>query len=345
MTITPGSSDNTAALQALFDSITPGSAVALPPGPILFSALLTLPAVNHVNFYGNGSELIYTGPAGAGDLITLGTTVPTGLSVGEWSVYDLTILSNVKLTAGAAFRANDLCDSVFYNPTLGGNILGNANLWTGGHFNGGNSITLVGGRARGQNAALIVNGDPNVQFTDFLLTGGIVLVQSGTGLVVGGNVGGLSVDQAAILENGINVAIDNSQVNVANSQLFFGPLAAIDKTLGDPGQGIVINDPGGPLSYLTLNGTWISSASSLGLAAGYNVRWVIQITGGTIIDCGYGIVLESPNVELQATGTAIRNSAGYGIMNLLGNPMVELSAMRYANNAAGNTYGLPTSPN
>ena len=47
---------------------------------------------------------------------------------------------------------------------------------------------------------------------------------------IAGEVGGLTIDHADILENGENIRVDQSQVAVANGQLFFGPGAASDAT-------------------------------------------------------------------------------------------------------------------
>lgn len=329
--------DNSAALTSLFAAITSGSRVTLPSGVCRFSGPLTLPGVDDVRLDAGGCVLTYTGSYLWCDLVTLGTSVGASgnwCSAAGWKISDFTIRSLTPMLAGAGLKLNDVCDSVIDNFTGDGNKRGNGNLFNGMHWDGGNSVTWNGGCARGKNAAFIVNGDFGQQFTDPTLAGGITLVQSGDGLVVGGNVGGLQVDQTNILENRRNVVIDNSQIGLANNQLFFGPHCTVDVTSGSPDQGFIVNDFGGPLSYLFYKG-WIASSGGFGMGFGPGVKWQAQLDGATVLgNKGDGIIVLSTGVTLSVVGGRVQGNGGYGIHTVPG-VSVTTSGVLFGGNGLG----------
>lgn len=298
------SNDDTAALKAWAASASSGKALACPAGNYLFKDTIDFGSGKyHVSIKCSGSVFYYTGTDTTKTLFTAGATAPNGCSDTDWVFEDFSVKSNTVMTAGDAFKLSDFCASELRNISVGRDLNGDQRLWNGLHFNGGNSVHYKGSGASARNVAMIVNGDPKIQFTDFWFDGGVLLT-SGTGLVIGGNVA-FNAISGDILENHINVLIDQSQVPAPNIQVFFGPNIAIDATTGAPDTGILVNDPGFSNSYLYFEGTWVASARGNCIVINGD-QWQVNYTGGNVGNCGATGYYQSGNhVHANFVGTYI----------------------------------------
>ena len=307
-----GVTDDTAALINWANAATQYSTLAL-YGNCVLKSPLTFPIVNHVQITGKGS-ITYAGSSGTVNIITIGST-NNDCSVHDWFISDISIRSTTNMTAGDALRINDMCDSQLINVDVGRLLNGDGMLYNAIHFNGGNTVYYNGGGASAKNVAMIVNGDPTVQFTDFYLNC-TTLVQSKIGLEVAGNVGGLNAVCGDILLNNVNIQVDRGVVNVANNQIFLGPNLALDQTTGGANHDLYITDPGGPYSLLFTSGTWIASAANDCIQVAPGVGWTIHMSGGTVYNCGgAGIYLPSSAVKIDISGVLMDYINNYAINN------------------------------
>jgi hypothetical protein len=127
----------------------------------------------------------------------------------------------------------------------------------------------------GRNDGITINGDTvGHYFTDIYFHQVKVVGLPDVGLRIAGEVGGVLVDHADILENGENIRFDQSQVAVANAQMFFGVGAASDQT-----NVVTIASLTGSISGTTLT---VSAVASGTLQAGNAVAGT-SITGNPLI--------------------------------------------------------------
>lgn len=349
-----GVGDDTAALQTWASATQPGDRLALPNSVCLFKGPLVFPLVDGVTLAGEGraSTLRYAGASTTTTLVTIGTVaVPAGgCAVKYWTIRDLRIDAATTMTAGTGLMLGHLCETEIRNISVGEDIGGNSNLWDGIHFSGGNSVRMRGYSLRASNVAETVTGDDTYTFTDLYQGGGGKIAKSRIGLLVGGAVGGLTVNDTDILLNGENVRIDQSIVSAANRQIFFGPGVAIDETqpIGGwtEGIGVRLNDPGAYSSELVFSGTWLASAQKSAAGddakclwiAAPSTNWRVVFTGGRIGNCdGDGIRSDSATVRLTIVGTHIGdNNSKYGVNQTTSNPAVKISGVSWGFNGSGN---------
>lgn len=328
------------AMTAWANSVTANSYYSLAGKQCNFDIPLSFPLVSHVTINGNTTTLNYIGASTTSNLITIGTN-QGGCTSYDWVLQNLTIKSSTTMTAGDALRINDVCASQFNNLQIGRLLNGDGTLWNGAHFNGGNSVKFGGGGTSAQNDCVLVNGDNPNQYTDFVIGGEMAVLGCNIGVHIAGNVGGFegggSLD---ILENHINVVIDQSQIPIANSQIFFDALTFIDITNGGAGQGFGIHvlDAGGSNSLLTLTGTWVASSQNTCIAFDPGTTWLVTINGGLIFNCGAsGFYSNSTGVTANIVGTTVAQNVNFGINNPLGT--VTKCGVLFKNNPTGNTSG------
>ena len=347
-----GVTDDTAALSAWAAAAAPNSRMVV-PGICVFKGPIAFPRINDVAIEGAGhpSQLLYAGSATTGNIVTIGTSIGN-CSVTGWSIHGVRLMSNTVMTGGDALLLNDVCESDIDNVDVGGDLGGNQNWFNAVHFNGGNAIRMRGYSFSGSGAAEIINGDSSIQFTDMFQVNG-KLTHSGKGLVVGGNVGGLIVDQTDILLNGANVVVDQSQAPVPNSQLFFLGGAAIDATnnglSGASGIGLEIKDAGSPNSVLTMVGPWLASSGKQCLEVDSGTNWQIDLVGGNVVNChppsaGTGAVEnDSTTAVVNITGTHFwvnNGGSGSDVANNGGSAgKFSLNGVQFGANANGNVFG------
>src|SRR5208282_2526800 len=140
----------------------------------------------------------------------------------------------------------------------------------GVHIYGGNLIFVRGSFFYSLKKTLLIKGHSWVlpQLTDPFFDQ-VVIVNSGLGLDIGGNVGGFSCNECDIVNNGANVRITQDTIALPNGQVFFGPGSAIDATdtvhyPSETGIGLEIKDAGKPSgdSEFIFTGTWLASATN-----------------------------------------------------------------------------------
>ena len=225
-----GATDDTAALTGWSGAVTAGTHVVV-PGSCVFKSPLTFPSVDQVTLDGGGA-LIYQGTATTGNILTFGSpNAASGCSIREWSIRNVRFLTNTVMSGGFGVTFNEICDGELSEVTFGGQF-GGSNAWYNAvHFNGGNTLHVRGVVVTGRNDEITINGDSvGNYFTDPYFHQVKVVGLPDVGLRIAGEVGGLTIDHADILENGENIRVDQSQAAVANGQLFFGPGAASDAT-------------------------------------------------------------------------------------------------------------------
>lgn len=301
-----GSTDDTAALTAMFAAVTTNSTVSFPStGACVFKTQIVAPIVDNVSLLGTGrnSGLLWSGATSmSGAALTIGSTVG-GCSVSGWNIRNLRINSSVGMSSGEAIRLNDMCDSELQTITIGGEFGtgSNTNWWIGLHVIGGNSYHIRGFYIEAQSRGVLAQGDAVVQLTDLIMTHGKIdksytAGNNGVGLELAGNVGGFELDQTDILSNNTEVLISQGQVNVANSQIMFGPGVVLDCTAfvsaacgvnpgASSGIGLEISDTGSVNTIVILSGTWIASAANQNVKIDSGVtNLTFNYYGGSILN-------------------------------------------------------------
>jgi hypothetical protein len=335
-----GITDDSATLTAWAAGAVNGSMLYI-PGNCVFKSALTFAAVNNVTLYaeGHNAQLTYAGTATTGPLVTIGATV-SGCSTTGWTIRGLRIMSNTVMTGNAGLRINDMCQADIENIAVGDGIGGNANLFNGVRFNGGNSIHMRGYAFQASNIAEIINGDPGFQFTDMYQSQGVIS-HSGIGLNIAGNVGGFNVSETDILLNGTNVLVDQSQVASPNLQIFFGSGVVVDATSGGAGVGLDIRDAGGSNSVFISTGVWYATAANQCILLETGVSWYFLMNGGKVYNCqGDGFKSNTTTSNINITGTYFGNNARWAINGAVANPTFNIWNVTF-----GATPGGAFSPN
>lgn len=335
------STDNASLIQSVFSSLTNYSVVVFPSGKCLFKSALTLPSLTGIRFEGHSTELIYAGTSTTGNLITLGSASATNCQTVEFEASDIYVHATTVMTAGDGVLVNAGCYVHLNHFKAGdGDYSGDANLYNGIEFAGGNTIRLTDYDFRASHTAELVHGfSTSLQLTDIYQSGGGAISHSGTGLNICGNVGGFTIDQTDILLNNNNVVVDQSCIAQANSQIFFEAGVAVDAN-NSGYDSFVINDPGSNNSLLFFTGTWIATSAKSCLVINAGDQWLINYSGGTIFNCGsHGIYDQSTSTKLNIVGTTIKQNGtsgtGFGI-SAVANAPITWSGVIWGTNASGN---------
>jgi hypothetical protein len=298
----------------------------LPAGSCATTVGLTLPTKNGITIFGNGlaSEIIYTGASTTTTLLTGGTT-NGGCSIASTSITNILLASSTAMTAGSAMEMDDTCATRISNVGVENNAAGSlpSNWYNGITLAGGNQVYALNNTITGSNIPLVMYGDSAIhsstQLTDPHIIGGLI-IGGATGVDIGGNVGGAVFDDVDILSNKGQVKISQDFVAIANKQIFFGSHAFLDATAaGGTGRDLDIEDPGGSASLVSLQGTWLASATAECLYIASGVTTVVNMTGGWIVNCGTDgfanhstsavVSLNEPTIWMTAAGFA--GSTGY----------------------------------
>lgn len=262
-----GATDSTASLQAWLDSISRYHPGYLPPGTYRFSTTLTVGARAGVVIEGAGgfnSILSYNGPATNIDLLQFGSM--TGVSAG-WTLQGFRITSETMMTDGAGIHIQQMVRGTIYNVTVDGQE-GSFMLYHGIWFDRVDQVAFTHFTCNAQQDAVRVNGMAMAPRADLLIQIGKIS-DSGVGIRVGGNFGGLCVDQTFISACARGIIIDNTLNAVGNRELFFGNGCVVDFCTYDN----VVIDEGGNGVTITING------------------WVVNGVNGIVIEsCPFGNV-------------------------------------------------------
>lgn len=301
---------NTTALTNAFAAITVNTTLIFPGGVCLYSGTYTAPVVSNVNIIGTGgTQLVYAGSSSASNLITFGQTGSTAgggnCSGANWTVQNIQFFSNTTQSGGYGVSFLDMCElnivNVRFGEPLPSIVTVGYGFYNAVRFIGGNTIHVVETGAQAQNVAMTVAGDGagagNVPLVDMYIWGGAV-AHSVTGLLIGGNLGGINVGAMDAVNNHTNVRIDQSIAGRYNAQAWFGDLFASDGTTGSPNIGVDLEDAGISGSIITFDGSWVSTASGTCLKIGSSVT-------------AYEVRLE--NIRMEACGSGGASSGTYGL--------------------------------
>ena len=354
-----GTTDDTTALQAWANSATTGAHLRLPNSTCAITGTITFPVVNALTVEGSGSQsiVLYKGASTTNNAFVFGD--PTGATQSYWlTIHNLQLQSNTVMTAGAGLTINNVRVQDIENIIIGGDSPTNNHFYNGFKVRGGGAVHLRGYSFGAQNDAEQISGNTLTDgLVDFYQEQGVIL-GSKVGIHLGGYVGGFTIDQSDILENGTNVKVDQSIIAVRNGHMFFGSGVAIDVTTGDPNIGFDLNDPGGDLETLVqFDGTWIASAVNSGADANKGVcllirsgvTWNIHFTGGAVTNCGTdGIRNLSTTAHIDITGTRIEGNGNWGINNTSGGGFYRLNGVLWpygtmVANTSGNITGVAAS--
>lgn len=353
--VVPNVGDSTAALQAFFAALKPGTIGVLPAGTIHFNQPISIANMGAWTLEGQGAgttTLLYSGANTTNDILTI-----SGCSY--FTVRDFWLDSATPMTAGSGMHICQ-CSHGFMNDLLiasqngqthvgsDGNL--HMNLWHGIWFDQIDDITLSVFHAQAQQDAVRVNGTAGPgQKADLSLIGGQIGAAA-IGLHCGGGFGGLYVDDTGIIGCWQNVVVDQALVAEGHRELFFGTNVMMDSSgitgtptapgaVPVPGQDpdvLYLNDPDG--GFIQVKG-WVASAVFGG--GGHCVRvhqWVgeVNLDGAIIFQATYdGIRVDTAvPIVLVSPSTQIINCNQYGVNATVANARVIASPYM-----SGNTLG------
>lgn len=329
-----GSTDDTTAIQAWLVAITAGKVGYAPAGTYKFTAALSK-ALSAFAIVGDGpyqTIFKYAGASTTIDLITIGD----GAS-GYNSVYlhGFRIASDTTMTAGTGLRIRKLGRSSVHSVTIDGQD-GNGKLYHGIWFNEVDNVDFVDWDVKAAADGIRVNGGNDGRAGLMLFCGKVL--HCAVGLRVGGDFGGLYIDQGDIIENDINVVIDTTLVATANREIFFSQTAALDSSR--VGANLQVSDTlATGSSIIHMDGTWVSAAAQDGILIDASVSMNLMFMGGVLKNSGRdGIRNASTSSIIVAAPSRCTTNAGYGINSTAVNANIYVGgAVGYwASNSSGN---------
>jgi hypothetical protein len=341
-----GVTDDTAALQAWLNSAAPATKLYLPSGVYLTTQPLVAgsgtAALNDVTISGDGpysSVISYAGTDTTVDILKIGNE---SAYCENWLIENFRITATTRMTAGTGIHIRRVQLSSVRAVIPDGQV-GTGNLWNGIWFDGVGNIDYRSFVARAQNDCLRVNGETGAGAKSGLFVSDAKICLGKVGIHLGGAFGGLYVDNCDLSVNYNNVLIDTALVAEHNREIFFGPTANSDATSLDGatgGDGVVVNDTLG-LTFLSLSGTWISSADGYGLHIMPGTSCMCTYDGGVVFNNGKtGILNESVNSTVTIDGVRImdngRNGTGYGVDSSVTSPLLQIGpGTSWSSNASG----------
>ncbi len=254
--VTDGSVDYGSKIQATLDAIPTGGALLIPTGKWGTSVALTVSKSMTIYGFGPGSQIL-TSSATANIFTITGSRI---------LFRDFSVWSSVTKSAGYAFAMTTPQDVVFENVHVGtpADVAADGNrLYKGVYFNGFDQCHWRGGYIYAQNDAVTIIGNGAYK-AGLWFNGGFRILSSAKAFYVGGNAGGIYIDEGdvSICEYGIYVD-DVLASGTHNREMFLGPLLSID---GTTKQGLYL--AANSISTVSINGTWFASGQTSGLGSG-----------------------------------------------------------------------------
>ncbi len=341
-----GITDDTASIQAALNVLTATTNwLYIPAGNWKVSAELTSTKSNIVIF-GNGQ---------ASKIITSSLTANIFTVTGSRITFrDLCVWSSVTKTAGYAFSLTTPQDVVFENVYLGTPALVTADgnlLWKGIYFNGFNQCHWRGGYIYAQSDAVTIRGNGAYK-AGLWFSNGFRILSSAKAFYIGGDAGGISIDEGDLSLNEYGVFVSDALVpGTQNRELFLGPQLTID---GCSMHGVYFD--ANSISLAKIMGTWVASNNTLGAGSGavevqpsQPADFRHMLTGARIFNNKLsGIV--SNDGELQVVGCEIMSnglvSGGHGIWlanTAIAEVLIQGNKIR-ANGIVGTGYGILVAP-
>lgn len=338
-----GATDDTAALQRWAAAARPGVHMAT-ASQCRASGPITFPSVNNVTI--DALDILYAGTLTAGqNVATIGVAdylAYPNLCVSGWSINHVRIMASVVQTAGAGLMLNNVCETTLSDALIGGGIGGDANLYNGLVVHGVNHLNVHNYSFKANNIAEEIAAVPNSVAVDIYQDNGKIS-RSAIGLHLAGGVGGFTLNHTDILKNGANVLFSQRSIAAPNHETFFGPGVAIDSTnptdFPSSSQiGIEFEDPGDGNSSLSMEGTWVSTASAQCIKVDSGAQWRIHWVGGLSHICnGKGLAIpgvidnESTTSKIEINGVRFYDATSVPyIYNVAGANPILLAGIRYS---------------
>lgn len=319
------------------------------PGKCLTSLVVTFPVVSGLSVFGDGigSMLVYIGSSTTATPFVFGSTIG-GCSMNALTLKDFAFASRTTMTAGDGVLLKDICGLAWRNVRVRDETdYSWGKWWTAAEFEGGNANSISGFYqflASHQNVQ--VEGDAAYQYTDLFISGGGQIFGATIGINIAGNVGGFTIRDGDLSDNGTQIRISQDAVALPNLQITVGSGVAVDATGTGTGRGIDIEDPGGPASILTLDGAWVASSAAQCVYFASGVMWNLNFLSGDVVNCGTdGIYLGSSNlsglignISFDPTADGFIPSVGYGVDCPVANTNVAIQGAKFIDNPASGNF-------
>lgn len=334
-----GATDDTVALQAWLNAITPSKGGQLISGNCVFTSTLTLANANNKSIIGTGqsSVLTYSGASTTSDLLQFGD----GNSLqANLTVSGIRVQSTTKMTAGAAFhfiRQGYAHLSRLYATGISGNNDGatattHNNLYTSFWFDGAHMVFLNSFNAFGTGDGILVNdrgGDGNV---NLFVSDGYADYNGGAGVHMAGGFGGLFLSNMEIMGNyTAGFMQDQAQVNEPNRETIIGDDVSLDG-LGDHTPYLIYINETGSLSELQSD-AFAGSATQATVYIKSMPQGYVKLGGKLLNSTHDGVQIDDATTRVHVESQMIKN-AGYGI-----NATVPTNNVVFTGQAADNTSG------
>ena len=312
-----GVTDDTVAIQNAINAVglAGGGTVFLPAGVYLTSNTLTI-SDSGIGLMGAGNtQTTIKGNFANGDIVHV---YNISAEIKNLFVTNLRIDTSVVKTSGAALHLEKVVRSSLRGVIASGQD-GSKNLWNGYWFDKVDQIRVIDYECYAINNCLMVNGGGSgfPRGSDIYTLGGKLVSSAGFGVVVGGDVGGFSLDSGSCNDCKLGgVLIDQSLYAGGNREIFIGSSFYIDgQSIGGVRQqpGIVCNDPN--LADLMLDGTWLNVHTiGLHVQQASSSTTEIRINGGQNGACDQDAIrIDALPRLLTVNGCSFQDITGWGV--------------------------------
>ena len=314
-----GSTDDTVAIQAWLNKAAPGVTLVAPGGTCVFKSALTMPASGGVILKGAGAAstiMMYSGSSTTGNDFSIGPS--SGSATDAFRLDGMDFEDATAKTSGYTLLIQN---------TISNGIGSLHNIWAG--IKNNNSYQAVGLYNAGtinadqfwfrsvlHDALDVWNSTSSGSGAGQDFTNGF-LINSGIGLHIGGNVGGLYTSLVSFGGNIQNVLIDTALAGGGtgdtNLQIEFGNFTLFDVARSGTSPGVELGQSGSAIQQLVIfNNDWFSIGGLGGNGCELQVdsayAGYVTVRGTTFTNGTTGICNSSTSAKENVTGNYFQGS-------------------------------------
>lgn len=317
-----GVTDDTAAIQNWINYVTANQSTGrLNAGNYKITSTLVFPVTNTFKIVGDGygsTSITWAGILSPSAIIQIGdgTAFVYNVDMSGFAIY-----SSVKLTSGAAIKANCLYNSRLHDIMIYSGTTGIAQtLWDGFWFNGTNQVFIHNCIATScQNDGLIVNGVRMAgginAYTNLYVHNSFFDYNLRYGIHCAGDFGSLFVDMTETMGNVIsNVCVDNERASYMNREIVVGA-NGINDGIRVSKYCYLINDSLANYSSISISSGYIGNATSHGIYIQHWTNSQVLFGSGRILNCvGDGVHISDSTTRVAlGGGLSIDSNQGWDV--------------------------------
>lgn len=302
--------DDTLAIQAIFDNLNDGDCVYFPEGTYIISDTVTIGDINDLYVTGDGFNSIirYTGVDTTKNLIEIGT----GAGFKHLRFENFAFYSNTNMTAGSALCINKPQEGNYIN-NIKFNDLADYNLYDCLELIDFNVIHVSGINASHAHDVFLLYGSSN----DFYLDRSFISYSHGASIHAAGGVGGVYLTNTLVWSPNYGMIIDQAKSSAGNREFFISDTFVMDAIVTT---GISIDAPNSIACSINCQG-FISGAGHFAATPYCNNIWINSFPSGVFDMIGgvlnaataFGLYCLDSTCKVILNGTRITENNGGGV--------------------------------